>query len=569
MTLVRLGFGLGLWLGAGLLGCSAKPVADVVFTGGRVYTLDEENPVATAVAARDGVILYVGDADGVEAYRGSHTREVDLQGGTAFPGFTDAHMHMGLVGARTLNLDLSGIESLAALLGKVQERVRETPAGEWIVGRGWIETFWSPPRFPTRFDLDTVSPHHPVYLERVDGHGAVVNSKALERAGISVSTPDPVGGQIVRENGRPTGTLIDTAMELVWAHLPRETEEVLARCLALGAAEHVRKGWTAVQVAGNYWRQRELLEQMCADGAIPIRVYDSILGPTKDSDRLLTQGAEGTEPHTRFTVRTIKVHYDGTLGSGGAALLEPYADREGSGFVKYQDHELLELFTAALRQGIQIQVHCVGDRANRKMLDLFEVAFARVPPSERAVVEPRWRIEHAHILHPDDVPRFAQLGVMPSMQPSHAITDLHFAPSRLGLERLAQAYAWRSLLDAGSVIPGGSNAPVEDGDPILEFYAACVRKDPRRDPAGTWGPGWYREQRVTRKEALQMFTEWAAEAAFQETWRGTLEVGKACDISVFSRDLMTVPEDRILGTRCLLTIVAGEVIYSGEEMPAN
>ncbi|MEM7167215.1 MAG: amidohydrolase [Planctomycetota bacterium] len=536
--------------------------ADVVFLGGRFYTCDDSNPEVSAIAARDGWIVYAGDEAGASDFIGATTQVVDVAGATGFPGFTDSHVHIEGVGKREQLLDLRGTASLGELLQRLQQRVAETPPGQWIIGRGWIETFWEPARFPTRFDLDAVSPQHPVFLWRIDGHCAIVNTKALQLAGVDASTVAPPGGEILLKDGVPTGLLLDGAMGLVRRYMPPATAAEMRAQLTQGAETYGRRGWTGIQVAGHSWQQLSLLQELCAAGTVRLRVCDAIYGPGSEAERLIHNGAIGVARGSMFAARTIKISYDGALGSTGAALLEPYSDRpDTSGLLQHDDASLLRLLELALRGGIQVQVHAIGDRANRRILDLFEQAFARVPVAERRVAEPRWRVEHAQILHPDDIPRFAQLGVIPSMQPSHAITDLHFAPARLGRGRLRGAYAWRALIDSGCQIAGGTDAPVEAGDPLLEFYAACVRKDPRVGPDPVSGPGWHREQRVTRQEALQMFTTWAAHAAFQEEWRGTIAVGKACDLTLFSRDIMTVPEADILGARCVMTVVDGAVIY--------
>lgn len=546
--------------------CTPLPIADVIYTGGTIHTLDQDNPVAQAVAAVEGVLIYVGSAAGAERYRGPETRFVELDGAVVLPGLTDSHVHLSGVGAQARMLDLRGVDSLTALLTRVRPRVAHARPGEWIVGRGWIETFWEPAVFPSRFDLDAISPDNPVFLVRIDGHGAVANSKALEVAGIHADLPNPFGGEILRdETGDPTGMLLDNALDLVWAHVAPTSDDELREHWRAGAQEYVARGWTGVQEAGVSWREKEIVQELVEAGELPLRVFLAVDGPGDGSDRLLAEGPELGGAGSRFTCRTIKVHYDGALGSGGAALLEPYADRPGSGFVKYDDDTLLLLFERALRAGVQVETHCIGDRANRNILSLYERAFDTVTVGERGQAAPRWRIEYAQILAEEDMPRFVHLGVIPSMQPSHAITDLHFAANRLGIQRLSGAYAWRKLIDAGATIAGGSDAPVEQGDPVIELYAAMYRKDPRRDPTGIDGPGWHPELRVGPEEALRMFTEWSAYAAFEETWRGTLEVGKACDLSVFSRDPLHSSPREWLGAKCLLTIVAGEVVYDGRE----
>ncbi len=550
---------------ASTAGCASHPAAEIVYLNGNVYTVDSRQPRAHAVAVREGRIVYVGDDAGARAFIGGATEVVECEGAAVYPGFTDAHVHLEGVGARELRIDLTGTTGIPDLLRRLRERVDAARAGDWIVGRGWIETGWEPPRFPTRFDLDTVAPENPVLLYRSDGHGAVANGRALALAGITRAAEDPRGGAVLRgEDGEPTGMLTDNAVALVEELIPRAPAAERRRALVAGARIYAERGWTAVQIAGAPAEELADLRALVADGSIPLRVYAALLyadPATPGLAELFSDAAraraDGGGTPARVTVRALKVVLDGALGSRGAALLLPYLDAPGAGYLLHGDKELLELFTAALRAGVQVETHAIGDLANRRILDLYERTFALVPPPERAIPEPRWRVEHAQIVDPADLPRFRSLGVIPSMQPSHAISDLHFAPSRIGAERLRGAYAWRSLIEQGSIIAAGSDAPVEVGNPIIEFYAAVAR----RDLEGYQGPEWYPEQVVSREDALRMLTIWPAFAAFEEEWRGSIEVGKACDLSIFSRDLMTVDTDLILGAKCLMTVVGGKIAY--------
>lgn len=540
----------------------AKPAADgvdTIFVNAIVYTVDSRDSKAEAIAVREGRVAYVGSSAGARKLAGVNTRVVDLHGATVVPGLTDSHCHLFGIGEREMALNLAGTPSLAALLETVKTRVLAARPGEWIVGRGWIETFWSPATFPTRWDLDRVAPRNPLALERADGHAMVVNSAALAVAGITSATAAPFGGEIMHDpaTGEPNGMLLDNAQELVLRHFPEPTEAERERMALLGAQRSLSVGWCSVQNAGGSWQDVELLRRLYGQGKLRLRIYQAISGPGADADRLIKQGASVGEFGGRFTVRTIKVGLDGALGSKGAALLEPYVDHPTSGFLKYKETELLPMLRAALVSGVQVETHAIGDRANRVILDLYERAFADVMVSRCAVAEPRWRVEHAQIVHPDDVPRFRRLGVIPSMQPSHAIGDLHFAPSRIGIERMARGYSWRSILDTGSIICGGSDAPVEVGDPMIEFYAAVAR----RDLKGFQGEGWHPEQAVDRRTALRMFTIWPAIAAFEETWRGSIEVGKVADFTVLTADIMMIPPAEIPKTRCLMTVIGGEVVY--------
>jgi predicted amidohydrolase YtcJ len=434
----------------------------------------------------------------------------------------------------------------------------------WIFGRGWIESKWSPPAFPSRQDLDAVVSDHPVALERADGHAFIVNSKALEVAGIGRGTPDPEGGQILRDpaTGEATGMLVDTAMDLVQRHIPQATDAELARALEAGATRSVGLGWTELQIAGTTWREIEQLCRLYAAGKLKLRVYAAIGGPGADAEKLLAAGRDYRSCDPRLTVRGIKLFMDGALGSRGAALDDPYSDApDNRGLYVTPPAEILRIAVAGLRRGIQVQTHAIGDRGNRVALDQYERALAAVPPAERPVADPRFRIEHAQVVAQPDVPRFAKLGVIASMQTSHAISDMLFAPARLGPDRIAGAYAWRSLVDAGARIAGGSDAPVEAGDPRVEFYAAVTR----RTLEGFAGPDWGLGERLTRAEALAILTSGGAYAAFQEKERGTIEAGTLADFSVFSADWMEIPEAEIPRSQAVMTVISGEVAWEAQE----
>jgi predicted amidohydrolase YtcJ len=540
-------------------GYSRPEQADVVFINGNIYTVNERQPRAEAIAVKGGRIIFVGSNARVKGFQGTATRVIDLHGNTVVPGLTDSHYHLSGVGAREINLNLEGITSLDQFLAKVKERVDRAKPGEWVTGRGWIETFWKPPVFPTRWDLDKISPNNPVILTRADGHGVVVNSAALKLAGVTKDTASPFGGEVMKDKstGEPNGMLLDNAQGLVRRRIPPALEDEGEQAILLGVKRSVELGWCEIQNAGSNFGEVALLRKLYGDGKIKLRIYEAIRGPSADTQRLLRDGASIGEFDNRFTYRHIKVTFDGALGSKGAALLEPYSDYDTAGFLTYKEEDLMPMFIEALRKGIQVETHAIGDRANRVILDLYEKALKAVPPAERKIREPRWRVEHAQIVSPVDIPRFAKLGIIPSMQPSHAIGDLHFAPSRLGMKRLEGAYAWQSFIKSGCKIAGGSDAPVERGEPMIEFYAAVARKDQR----GFSGEGWHPEQAVTREQALKMFTIWAAYAAFEEKLKGSIEVGKLADLTVLSADIMKIAAPEILKTRCAMTVIGGEVVY--------
>jgi len=537
--------------------------ADLVFENGNIYTVNDARPKAEAVAIKGDRIVFVGSNGEAQKYVGRNTRVIDLGGRTMVPGMTDAHHHLSGVGFREMTLNLEGINNLEDFLVKVKERVVQKKPGEWVTGRGWIETFWTPPVFPTRWDLDKVAPDNPVFLDRADGHGAVANSAALKIAGVDKTTPSPFGGEISRDkpSGEPNGMLLDAAQDLVQRHIPGTTAAEAERAIILGVNRDVALGWTQVQDPGGSYAEVALMEKLYEEGKIKLRIYKALSAPGTEADRLLSEGPIVGKYGNHLTVRALKLYADGSLGSRSAALLQPYSDKpDTSGFLTIKEEELQPVLQEALRKGIQIETHAIGDRGNRFILDQYEKAMNAVPKAEWKIKEPRWRVEHSQIVNPADIPRFAKLGIIPSMQASHAIGDLHFAPSRLGIARLAGAYAWQSFIKSGSIVPGGSDAPVERGEPMIEFYAAVARKDLK----GFSGEGWHPEEAVSREQALRMFTVWPAYAAFEEKLRGSIEPGKLADFTVLSADIMKIPEMEILKTHCVITVIGGEIVYESK-----
>src|SRR5213082_885092 len=528
------------------------------FINGNIYTVDDKQPFAQAIAVKGDRIIFVGANADAEQFRGDKTRIVDLAGKTVTPGFTDSHCHIFGIGEREMTLNLEGTNTREDFLAKVKARVVQTERNKWLTGRGWIETFWKPPQFPTRADLDKIAPDNPVFLTRADGHAAVANSAALKIAKIDNYTPDPFGGQILQTKHEPNGMLLDNAQELVAKNIPKPTEAEREQALLTGINREIGLGWCEIQNAGSHKEDVDLIKKGFESGKIKIRFINCVFGPGEDAQNFLKEGATVAAFNQHFTQRTIKVIFDGALGSRGAALLKPYSDApETSGYLTEKPEELRPMFEEALRRGVQVETHAIGDRANRLILGLYEEAFKIVPPDQRKIREPRWRVEHAQIVDLSDLPRFAKLGVIPSMQPSHAISDLFFAPSRLGMDRLAGAYAWQSFLKSGAIICGGSDAPVERGEPMIEFYAAVSRKSIK----GESGAGWHPEQAVSREQALKMFTIWPAFASFEEKDKGSIEVGKLADFTVLSQDIMKIPEPEILKTRAEMTIIGGEIVY--------
>lgn len=539
---------------------SAK--ASHIYRGGKIYTGVDSAPMADFVATHKGQIIAVGDLSEMEQWVGPDTMLHSLKGAALYPGFTDAHAHLLGIGMRELTLNLEGTASIAQLQQTVQQALADLPSGEPLYGRGWIETGWPEGRFPSRQDLDLISPDNPVILDRADGHASVVNSHALKLAGITRETPDPDGGKILHDaDGNPTGMLIDNARGLVSALLEAPSADKKRQAYQTGANVYAAYGWTGLHNMSVNPADVPMMHALSTPStkdnrrALGIRVYNSL--HQAGLNDLIAQNASQTQSG-RIITRAIKLYVDGALGSRGAALFEPYTDRPDTrGLLLLQKQDALAIFKKALDNNIQVNTHAIGDRGNRLVLDWYKQAYAEagLPPSD--IAAPRFRIEHAQIVRPEDIADFKSTGIIASMQPSHAIGDLHFAPDRLGTERLNGAYAWRSMIDAGVAIAAGSDAPVERGDPRIEFYAAIARRDLNGFQTAEWHP----EEAVSRSEALKMLTLWPAYASFQEDELGTIEVGKRADFTVFDQDIMTIPAADILGVETVMTIVDGEIIY--------
>jgi hypothetical protein len=534
--------------------------ADLVLHNTTIYTANDAQWTAEAVAILGDRIIFVGSNDDAARYRCGTANTIDMAGKTVFAGFTDSHQHLEGVGRRTKTLSLFGIPTLAQTVQTIADWAATIPAGEWVQGRGWIEREWTDEqRFLNKHDVDPFTADKPLFMPRADGVSALVNSKAMELAGVTRDTPDPEGGRFERDlDGTPNGYVLANAMNAFRAILPPETDAYLKDNLERGLQSNAALGWTQTQDAGMSYRLVELMKQIHREGNMAHRVYAAV--PVDEAWTMIARGRERTSDDM-FDVRAIKVFIDGTLGSRGAALIDNYSDADHNGFMnRTTKEELVPILHEALRKGIQIETHVIGDRAVRTLLDWYAEAYAAVPRTEWASTDLRWRMEHAQIIPPVDQQRFVELGVLPSMQPSHGIGDLNFAPDRLGTDRLAYAYPWQQLIDRGLMILAGSDAPVEEGDPRIEFYAAVARK--RLD--GTSGPGWHPELAVSRQSALKMLTIWPAYGAFQESLRGSIEVGKYADFTVFDSDLMTIPEAEILNSENVMTIVGGRITYQSE-----
>ena len=531
--------------------------ADLVLINAKVYTANEKLPEAEAVAILKDKIIFVGSANESVQYTCNDNRIKDLGGNFIFPGFIDAHAHLKGIGYREMNLNLQGANSLKEMLTQVEIYANGLEPGKWVIGRGWIEKKWPEGRFPTIQELDMISPDKPMALERADGHAIIVNSLALEMANITGNTPDPVGGKIDKdESGKPNGVLIDKASLLVESIIPKRTREDEKQALKAGLERTAMMGWTQLQDAGSPLSDYEILKEIREEEGLPVRIH-MYISDGEDALKFINTGPYFDEDHYLIS-RGVKLYADGAIGSRGAAFFEKYDDYETKGLIIFQKEETMPKLIKSLVNGIQIQTHAIGDLANSITLDWYEEAFNSVKLENRLIENPRWRIEHAQNILPEDQIRYSDLDIIASMQPSHAIGDLHFAHKRLGEERLDNAYTWRNLIDLGVTIAGGSDAPVEIGDPRIEFKAAVSRKD----LDGFYKDYWNIEQSVSREEALYMFTKWASYSVFEEDIKGTIEVGKLADFTVFSKDLMTIPEEEIMSSEVVMTIVGGEIKFS-------
>ena len=530
--------------------------ADLVLINAKVYTANEKLPEAEAVAILKDKIIFVGSANESIQYTCNDNRIEDLQGNFIFPGFIDAHAHLKGIGYREMNLNLQGANSLKEMLTQVEIYANGLEPGKWVIGRGWIEKKWPEGRFPTIQELDMISPDKPMALERADGHAIIVNSLALEMANITGNTPDPVGGKIDKdESGKPNGVLIDKASLLVESIIPKRTREDEKQALKAGLERTAMMGWTQLQDAGSPLSDYEILKEIREEEGLPVRIH-MYISDGEDALKFINTGPYFDEDHYLIS-RGVKLYADGAIGSRGAAFFEKYDDYETKGLIIFQKEETMPKLIKSLVNGIQIQTHAIGDLANSITLDWYEEAFNSVKLENRLIENPRWRIEHAQNILPEDQIRYSDLDIIASMQPSHAIGDLHFAHKRLGEERLDNAYTWRNLIDLGVTIAGGSDAPVEIGDPRIEFKAAVSRKD----LDGFYKDYWNIEQSVSREEALYMFTKWASYSVFEEDIKGTIEVGKLADFTVFSKDLMIIPEEEIMSSEVVMTIVGGEIKF--------
>ena len=536
----------------------------MVFFNGSIYTMDSSAPSVEAIAVKADTILAVGTKASIDAFVGNATQVVDLSGNTLIPGFVEGHAHIMGVGYNLLNVDLRKATSYEEMINMVAERAATTPKGTWISGRGWHQDKWiTQPEmtkgFPSHDLLSEAVPDHPVYLKHASGHAALANAKAMELAGINRNTDQPDGGEIFMGlGGSPTGIFNETAQQLITEIIPENTIESDRQALQLALEQCFRHGITGFHQAGSGGNHIDLYKEFAAADRLKLRLYVMLNGRDQDLlDQYFQNGIEEDLFNNQLTVRAVKLYADGALGSRGAWLLEEYSDAPGVHGHNVMPMEDIERVTAdAYKAGFQVCIHAIGDRANREVLDIYEKTFNLYP--ESAPKEPRFRIEHAQHFHPDDIPRFAEMGIVPSMQAIHMSSDRPWALSRLGLQRIEWgAYMWQTLLKTGAKIVNGTDAPVEPISPIASFYAAVTRKTLDGRPDGGFEPA----EKMTREQALQSYTLDAAHAAFREDRKGSIEVGKWADLTMLDRDILTIPDDELLETQVLMTIIGGEVVF--------
>jgi predicted amidohydrolase YtcJ len=547
-----------------LFGCTSQK-ADMVISNGIIYTMDDFNPLAEAVAIRDGKIIAVGSEYAVGSYIGSETKVLDLNGKTMVPGLIEGHGHFMGMGYAKMRLDLSTVNNYDELVDMVADAVIEAEPGEWILGRGWHQSKWDPEPVPlvkgfqTHEKLSTVSPDNPVWLTHASGHAAFGNAKAMEIAGVTAETEFGFGGEIIKDlQGNPTGVFNERAQGLISKHVEFEGEESSQRALELAVKACLENGITSFQDAGSGSSSIQAYRDGLSADALRVRLY--VMLSSRDPELLKTWYKKGPEIGTGndyLTIRSIKLNADGALGSRGAWLLDEYTDRPGHFGMATQSMEYVyEVSRDGLANGFQVNTHAIGDRTNREVLDQYEKVFNAKPGLAQ---DHRWRIEHAQHIDPLDIPRFGAMGVLPSIQGIHMSSDRPWAIDRLGKKRIVEgAYVWRDLIDSGAILINGTDVPVEPIDPIASFYASTTRQTLKGKPKGGYEP----RQKMTRLEALKSYTINAAYGAFEEDIKGSISVGKYADFTVLSQNIITVPDNQILNTKVTHTIVNGVIEYT-------
>lgn len=547
---------------AALLAASAVPSyaedgADLLLQHGVFYPVQPAGRVEGSLAVRGGRIVYLGPDAGAERFRGPKTRVVDLAGRAVTPGLIDAHSHLMGLGQALAEVDVTAAPTYDEVIRRVREAASRVPKGTWVRGRGWDQNLWPEQQFPTHDKLSAAVPDHPVWLTRVDGHAALVNAQAMSILKIDASTKDPSGGRFLRDaSGRPSGVMVDNAMNVA-ANLPGPTSEEARRWLSEAARHCLAYGLTTVTDMGVGNGEIEIYRALRKAGELPLRAS---LFLTDDRALLAEWFGRGPEidPEARLNIRGVKLYADGALGSRGAALIEPYSDDPANiGLMVTPGSHMEEASRGAAKAGFQVGIHAIGDRGALVAIDAMEKALGGARP------EARFRLEHTQIVRVQDLERMARLGIIASMQPTHATSDMAWADERVGEARLERAYAWRKVLNDGGRLALGSDFPVESADPRLGLYAAVTRQDLKGNPQGGWLPG----ERLTREEALRGFTLDAAWSLFLEKEVGSLEVGKRADLVVFARDIMTVPEAEIPRVDVDMTLVDGRIVHERGRTP--
>ena len=522
-----------------------KKDADIIVKNAKVYTVDENFTIASAFAVKDGMILAVGTNEAIESnYSADQTLE--LEGKAVYPGFIDAHCHFYGYSMDLRQVDLVGTTSFQAILEKLKQYDQAHDA-EWILGRGWDQNDWEDTEFPTKDKLDELFPDKPVYLTRIDGHAALVNSEALKRAGITTET-EIEGGKVYTENSEPTGILVDNATGLVSKIIPEPTRQEKISALQQGAQNCFGVGLTSVVDAGLGYESIQLMDSLQQEGSLKMQTYVMLSPSERNYETFMEQGIYRTD---RMHIQSIKLFADGALGSRGACLLEPYSDDPGNtGFLVTSKDELRKHAQRAYEYNYQVNTHAIGDSANRVVLNIY----GNILGGEN---DRRWRIEHAQVIHPDDFSLFEKYSVIPAVNTTHATSDMYWADERLGRERMENAYAYKELLNQNGWLCNGSDFPVENINPLYGFYAGVARKDLENYPEGGFQP----ENALNRKQALKAMTIWAARSMFEENEKGSIEKGKQADFVVTDQDIMEVDMEEVPEVKVLKTFVMGEEVY--------
>jgi len=537
-----------------LVACKAPPRADRIFINGHIVTLSESLPEAEAFAVGDGKIAAVGTTKEIRrAYPDAEME--DLLGKTVMPGIVESHVHLLDLGKSFVELNVAAAKTPDEVVQKVKERVSQAPAGEWVTGWGWDEGAWAK-NYPTNEQLSQASPNNPVWITGLHGFAGWANAKALEIAGITRDTPNPQNGEILKDSktGKPTGILKNAAEGLLTRHILPLSPALTERALTLAGEECLKYGLTTVHDAKVSRPMLEAFRSLAAKRQLKTRIYVMLDGADKELIEPFLEHGPEVDPEHWLTIRCIKVFADGALGSRGAALFEPYSDApETRGQMTTSQDEIFKLTTRALKAGMQVAIHAIGDRANRITLDAYETALKELPQA----TDHRLRIEHAQVVALQDIPRFSRLGVIASMQPPHCTSDMPWADNRVGPERIRGAYAWRSFLNAGVRVPLNSDFPGETPNPFWGMYAAETRQSPDGKPEG----GWHPEQCLSRKEVLRAYTVESAYAGFEEKIKGQIAPGMLADFIVISDNILTVPSRALLSLRVEQAYVGGNLAF--------